>query len=132
MPELFDGASFLVRGELRDLIREQLGPAQPEAEVEVAVGGEQERQMQRDEGEGPTPPPARPLPVKRYMRVRLTVPAMPVVKIPNLQPYLWKVLQEADAGSTLQSPSTSSAPRAYRKTCWRSASSRASTNWASP
>lgn len=101
MPELFDGASFLVRGELRDLIREQLGPAQPEAEVEVAVGGEQERQMQRDEGEGPTPPPARPLPVKRYMRVRLTVPAMPVVKIPNLQPYLWKVLQEADAGSTL-------------------------------
>lgn len=101
MAELFDGASFLVRGELRDLIREQLASAQPKTEVEVPVGGEQERQPPHDEGEGTTPPTVGPLPVKRYLRVRLTVPAMPVVKTPNLQPYLWKVLQEADAGSTL-------------------------------
>jgi hypothetical protein len=95
LSNLFDGASFLVRGDLLRLLREELGVAGPQ-------GDEPTQKSAGATVEAPKPPVVPvPAPTKRYVRVRLTMPQLPVVKTPNLQPYLWKVLQEADPGTTL-------------------------------
>jgi hypothetical protein len=104
LPELFDGASFLVRGEMREMIRQEL---RPDESAEPDTSAQQPEQTPTGAaGTAPTPgeaqKPGSGLTVaRRYARVRLTVSDLPVVKSQNLQPYLWKALQEADPGSRL-------------------------------
>lgn len=102
LPGLFDGATFLVRGDLRDLIRQELGTTEAPTEPPAA------EPTSDPDVSGPDAPPGeapvteiRPTVPKRYVRVRLTIPELPVVKSQNLQPYLWRVLQEADPGTRL-------------------------------
>jgi hypothetical protein len=88
---LFDGTASLVRGALREEIRRQLGiiegPPPPPPP-------------------GPTPggkPPAPPIPPpQRLSRVTLRFESLPIAKTSNLQPYLFKALQEEDAGAELR------------------------------
>lgn len=105
LPELFDGASFLVRGDLRDLIRQELRvPETVEPAASPAPDGQPATQPASaavvDAG-GPTAPTPGPAVMKRYARLRITMSDLPVVKTQNLQPYLWKALQEADPGTRL-------------------------------
>lgn len=98
MPVLFDGSASLVKGELLDLIREELGqpaPTDGEKKPELVTG--------RPGGKGSATvvsdkPDTIPPPVKRLTEVRLTLEDLQIGKTGNLQPYLFKVLQELDAG----------------------------------
>jgi hypothetical protein len=71
-----------------DLIREQLG---------VKKGPPPRRG--KDEGEK-TPPPI-PRPSQRLTQIKLTLRDMSVGKTANLQHYLFKVIQEHDAGARI-------------------------------
>ncbi len=95
---LFDGSAFLVEGELLQLIREQLGlgtspgkAEEPEQGPEATDGGAA--------GETGGAEPTIPTPPKRFARVRLSVGDMAIAKTNNLQQYLFRVLQEQDAGA---------------------------------
>lgn len=97
---LFDGSASLVKGDLLDLIREQVAPAvkpppepEPAPETPSAAGGKIA---------DPTPRPGIPAPPKRLTRVRLRLENLPIAKTSNLQPYLFRVLQEQDAGAELE------------------------------
>ena len=101
---LFDGSASLVKGDLLELIREELHP--------VTGSSSDETQLQLDgqtldsEGakqikEGPTPASTIPAPHKRLTRVKLSVRDLSVAKTSNLQPYLFRVLQEQDAGAEM-------------------------------
>ena len=52
-------------------------------------------------GGQPAPPPIPP-PARRLTSVRLSVRDLAVAKAGNLQPYLFRVLQEQDAGAEVQ------------------------------
>lgn len=96
---LFDGSASLVKGDLLALIREKLSPgAHPTSESEQDTDSEQPQPgtslEQSEEQSAPIPRPA-----KRLARVRLRVRDMSVAKTSNLQPYLFRVLQEQDAGA---------------------------------
>ena len=97
---LFDGSAFLVKDAMRDLIREELRPGQtPEAP------GDSPPSAQPEQGdEGGDAPPAKPIPppARRLRKVTLNVPNLPVAKTNNLQPYLFKVLQQQDAGARVR------------------------------
>ena len=100
---LFDGSAFLVKGTMRDLIREELrpGPA-PEAPGDSPPS---DTPAQGDGGgDAPPAPPAPPIPppARRLRKVTLSVPDLPVAKTNNLQPYLFRVLQEQDAGARVR------------------------------
>ena len=96
---LFDGSASLVKGDLLDLIREELNPGdrstdgseQDEGSEQLPPGTSTE---QSGEQETLIPPPA-----KRLARVKLSVRDLSVAKTSNLQPYLFRVLQEQDAGA---------------------------------
>ena len=92
---LFDGSASLVEGALLQLIREELHPT-----VGTSTDGEEDpgTDDQAPPKEIPEPPPIPP-PAKRLARVRLNVQDLAVAKTNNLQPYLFKVLQEQDAGA---------------------------------
>jgi len=103
---LFDGSASLVKGELRDLIREELrlrdggivAPPPP-----PGPGGPPAGPVARPGGPVPPPviqPPGIPTP-RRHARVRLKVAGLGVGKTGNLQPYLFKVIQEQDPGAEL-------------------------------
>jgi hypothetical protein len=49
----------------------------------------------------PPPPSVIPAPPKRHARIRLRVGPTGIAKTSNLQPYLFRVLQEQDAGAEL-------------------------------
>ena len=90
---LFDGSASLVKGEMRQLIREELHPERedsPDDSESVDDG---------DEPQTPGDGPGIPLPAKRLKRVKLSITDLGVAKTTNLQPYLFKVLQEQDAGA---------------------------------
>ena len=103
---LFDGSASLVKGEMLQLVRDELRPTEAESggaetkEVEEATrdGGQFDIEEHVDPGKGirdqSIPPPA-----KRLTRVRLDVNDLAVAKTNNLQPYLFRVLQEQDAGA---------------------------------
>jgi hypothetical protein len=101
-PNLFDGFASLVRGTLRDLIREELASriepgTDPEPVVVRPDGGQRgirEPGPEIDPQPIPEPPTIRP--VQRYRTVSIRVPRLPISKTQNLQPYLFKVLQEKD------------------------------------
>lgn len=46
-------------------------------------------------------PPQAPPPPKRHHRVRLRIADLPIGKTTNLQPYLFKLLQEQDPAGTI-------------------------------
>ena len=94
---LFDGTASLVKGELRDLIRGELNPTvEPEATIAP------ESAASKPEGSTSTPvatelPLPIPAPARRLAKVRLSLQDLDVTKTTNLQPYLFRVLQDQDA-----------------------------------
>ncbi len=99
---LFDGSASLVKGEMLQLIREELRPEEPGSEKDE-TGSESKQAPAEEHGKAVrkisdqvVPPPP-----KRLTRVRLDVDDLAVAKTNNLQPYLFKVLQEQDAGAEL-------------------------------
>ncbi len=100
---LFDGSASLVRGELLELVRDDLrkpaGAAPPPTEAPPTPGP-----APRDAAPGGVVKESRPpviAPPKRFRRVRLRVDTLPVAKTSNLQMYLFKVLQSQDPGATV-------------------------------
>ena len=96
---LFDGSASLVKGNLLDLIRKELSPESP-----PTGEGEKDRDQERPQPETGVEQPDNqgshiPKPDKRLAWVRLSVRDLSVAKTSNLQPYLFKVLQEQDAGA---------------------------------
>ena len=97
LTSLFDGSASLVKGELLQLIREDLQPEPEKAssdEGDEPPTGSEEPQPERDGGkkaedgeqaELEIPPPAR-----RLKQVRLNVRDIAVAKTNNLQPYLFR------------------------------------------
>ena len=99
---LFDGSASLVKGDLLELIREELakkiGPVEiTEGKPPIQVGGEEVGKAPGTTAGGGVE--TIPVPPKRLSRVRLRVDALGIAKTGNLQPYLFRVLQEQDAGA---------------------------------
>lgn len=95
---LFDGSASLVKGDLRDLIRMELGgpPVQAPPEPPQAPGSDEKPRVP-----GAPPAPPIPAPAARHTRIRLKLDHLSIAKTSNLQLYLFKVLQEQDAAATL-------------------------------
>ena len=94
---LFDGSVSLVKGELLDLIR---GELQPTVAPESPDQPEILPPMIKDDPPAPKEPELTlpiPAPAKRLARVRLNLQGLAVSKTTNLQPYLFRVLQDQDA-----------------------------------
>ena len=99
---LFDGSAWLVGGDLRASIKEQLNPTSTEVEsIESPEdpGGQGELNLRETVPDYPQPPEPIPVPAKRFAKVRLNLSDLSVGKTNNLQPYLFKFLQEQDAGA---------------------------------
>ena len=99
---LFDGSASLVAGDFRDLVREQLKPPSleevtPDARQGDPIPVHEEEQRPEEPIEGHQIP----IPPRRLGRVRLSVRDLALAKTNNLQPYLFKVLQDHDAGATV-------------------------------
>jgi hypothetical protein len=88
---LLDGSASLVRGELRELIRKQLGGEVMTPPPPPPPPG----------NGGPKGTPGQPEPAKRYKYVRLSIKDLSVTKAHNLQPYVFKLLQEVDVGTSV-------------------------------
>ena len=109
LTSLFDGSASLVKGELLQLIREDLQPepekASPNEDVEPPTRSE-EPQPEGDGGkqaeDGKQAELAIPPPARRLKQVRLNVRDLAVAKANNLQPYLFRVLQQQDAVAEVQ------------------------------
>ena len=99
MGPLFDGSASLVKGDMRDLIRGELHPdLEPDQPDDAALPIPS---TQGGEGEGQPPLPI-PAAARLVTKVRLSVRNLAVAKTNNLQPYLFKVLQDQDAGAEVQ------------------------------
>ncbi|MCY3957107.1 MAG: DUF499 domain-containing protein [Chloroflexi bacterium] len=112
---LFDGSASLVADDLLIRIRENLTPGtgtDTPNEVDDGCGtlGVEEESPQFEFEHRLIPPPT-----KRLARVRLNVAGMDIAKTSNLQPYLFRVLQEQDAGAevniTIDVSSSAGIPR---------------------
>jgi len=96
---LFDGSASLVKGELLQLIREELKPGLVVQGIDPQVGvGYQAPDP------GPTPQlkdpqPKIPAPARRLTRLKVRVDPLPITKTSHLQHYLFRVIQEQDAGA---------------------------------
>ena len=93
---LFDGSASLVKGDMLQLIRDEL---RVETEPDPSEEPEQ-APLDEDPGKIRETPRVIPSP-KRLKRVKVDFGALAVAKTNNLQPYLFKVLQEQDAGAEL-------------------------------
>ena len=90
---LFDGSMSLVKGDLLELVREELDPEPPKPD-------KPDPDPNPDKTiDPPISPPIIPPPPKRLGHVKLRVQGLDVAKTSNLQPYLFRVLQEQDAGA---------------------------------
>ena len=99
---LYDGSASLVKGDMLQLIREELQPEQPESGDEETDSDSEQTDVEEHGGPGgKIRAQVIPAPPKRLTRVRLDVADLAVAKTNNLQPYLFKVLQEQDAGAEL-------------------------------
>ena len=101
LESLFDGSASLLKGDLLQLVREKLIPV-----VEPEPSGEDGQDTpSTPDGEpdpdGPPGQPPIPPPARRLSRVRLNLRDLAVGKTNNLQPYLFRVLQDQDAGAEL-------------------------------
>lgn len=95
---LFDGSASLLKGDLLDLVREELHPPVDGGSEDdggdcpaIDAGGSDDNPPA---GTDTIPPPAR-----RLSRLSLNVPDLAVGKANNLQQYLFRVIQEQDAGA---------------------------------
>lgn len=95
---LFDGSAWLIKGAYVELVREQLGvdDRQGEAAPTATLSSTDDETVITSRGSAPIPRPA-----QRFSRVRLRVDDLRIGKTSNLQPYLFKVLQEQDAAAEL-------------------------------
>jgi hypothetical protein len=105
-PNLFDGFASLVRGTLRDLIREELArhldPGTDPGPVVVPGGnGQTGGETGPEPDPQPTPGPPTIRPAQRYRTVTIKVPKLPISKAQSLQPYLFKGLQEKDVDAEI-------------------------------
>lgn len=96
---LFDGSACLLKGGLLELVRETLTPG---VQPPIPPGPK----PAINDGPGVTyaptpPPPVIPAPTRRLTRLKLRLTGLGVAKTGNLQPYLFKVLQEQDAAAEL-------------------------------
>lgn len=103
-PPLFDGSASLVKGDLLDLMRDAL--RRPDG-ANIAVGTDEDKTTPEAGGVAPGPGPLTlpvniPAPTRRFSRVVLKIEGLGIAKTSNLQPYLFKVLQEQDAGAALR------------------------------
>ena len=101
LESLFDGSAALLKGDLLELIREEL---QPKVETDQSRDADQGTSATPDEGSddrGTAEPEPIPAPARRLSRVRLNLRDLAVGKTNNLQPYLFRVLQDQDAGAEL-------------------------------
>ena len=109
---LFDGSASLVKGDLLSLIREELGVDAESGDGErpgqggMAPAGGLSKVIQKSFGGEITPRgevslQVIPGPSRRLTRLRIRIDRLSVGKTGNLQPYLFKVLQEQDAGAEL-------------------------------
>ena len=96
---LFDGTASLVTGDFRELVREQLRPAPEEESSDLNEEGLFRDDEKKKPPEEPVQPPQIPLPPRRLGKVRLSVRGLDLAKTGNLQQYLFRVLQEHDAGA---------------------------------
>ena len=91
---LFDGSASLVKGDLLEMIREELRPKDEAPDPPATLEEPPTHVDDRTIREPPIPPPT-----KRLARIRLTLRDLSVAKTSNLQPYLFRVLQDQDAGA---------------------------------
>ncbi len=97
---LFDGTVSLVKGDLLYLIREELCAGNKKVDDDEGTGTKG-TEPHDDEGTGGDEDTQIPRPTRRLTRVKLNVKDLAVAKANNLQPYLFKVLQEQDAGAEM-------------------------------
>ena len=101
LESLFDGSASLLKGDLLQLVREELIPVvEPEPSGEDGQDTPSTPDGEPDPDGSPGPPPIPP-PARRLSRVRLNLRDLAVGKTNNLQPYLFRVLQDQDAGAEL-------------------------------
>ena len=105
---LFDGSASLVKGEFLELIREGFRPKSEAAPPDVGKlsSGSKESQPEPQKSQqgrdGEQGRPVIPPPARRLKQVRLSVADLAVAKANNLQPYLFRVLQQHDAAAEVQ------------------------------
>ncbi|MFH1485766.1 MAG: DUF499 domain-containing protein [Chloroflexota bacterium] len=98
--ELFDGSASLLKGDLLGLIREELrAPEEPGAEDKPTI--ERQKGAVNGTGKGTEGATIIPPPPRRLLKAKLHLNGLPVAKTSNLQPYLFRVIQEQDAGAEI-------------------------------
>ena len=101
LESIFDGSASLLKGDLLQIVREELHPTEGQ---EPSGGSHEGTPTTPDGGLDPKDPPKTPpipAPARRLSRVRLNVQDLAVGKTNNLQPYLFRILQDQDAGAEL-------------------------------
>ena len=101
LESLFDGSASLLKGDLLDLIREELQPKVETYQSRDADQGTSTTPEGGSDDKGTAEPEPIPAPARRFSRVRLNLHDLAVGKTNNLQPYLFRVLQDQDAGAEL-------------------------------
>ena len=96
---LFDGSASLVKGDLLYLVREELRPRDRPTDDGGQDGDSEPPQPDTGKEQSEEQGTPIPRPAKRLARVKLRVRDLSVAKTSNLQPYLFRVLQEQDAGA---------------------------------
>ena len=94
---LFDGSAYLVKGTLLEAVRprkEPDVPAEPTPPSSAVIPVKDDTEEYNAAGAIPAP--------KRYRKLQLTVSALSIAKTPNLQNYLFKLLQQQDPGAQVQ------------------------------
>ena len=99
LSNLFDGSASLVKGDLLDLIREELSSQDRPTSGNEQDGDSEQPQTETGTEQSEEQGTLIPRPAKRLAQVRLSVRDLSVAKTSNLQPYLFRVLQEQDAGA---------------------------------
>ncbi|MBI3978251.1 MAG: ATP-binding protein [Chloroflexi bacterium] len=104
---LFDGSASLVRGELLELIQGEL-PLPAAGKHDASTGAVERTETakppvgtDRSPGTAGGKAPTIPHPPKRLAKLRIQLDRLKIGKTSNLQPYLFKVLQEQDAAAEL-------------------------------
>ena len=97
-PILFDGSASLVTGDLLEIIGEELQSKASSVTSPPSVEGTVPAE---DEKQGEPAEPASVSATERHRVVRLRISSIDVGKTGNLQPYLFKAIQDQDAGAEL-------------------------------
>jgi hypothetical protein len=98
---LFDGSASLVKGDLIGLIREQLGISTDGPAPKLPGENDDVTYAPGEPAAGGKVSDVIPAPAKRLTHLRITLDQLPIAKSGNLQQYLFRILQNQDAGSTV-------------------------------